>query len=101
MRQGPVQSPPSLTLYSRPGCHLCEEVADRLERLRHRYPHSLRVVDITLDPTLLERYGERIPVLALAPFDGGDRGEEYDAPAVLLAAVLERALLRAAGRAAS
>jgi Glutaredoxin-like domain (DUF836) len=72
-----------LTLYSRPGCHLCEQVETDLRRLARRYPHQLRTVDITQDPLLFEQYGERIPVLAV-------QGREYAAP--LSAAVLERAL---------
>ncbi|MCA1646502.1 MAG: glutaredoxin family protein [Chloroflexi bacterium] len=73
----------SATLFTRPGCHLCEDATAHLERLRRRYPHQLRQVDITADANLLRQYGERIPVLAIA-------GREYDAP--LPAAVLERAL---------
>jgi glutaredoxin len=72
-----------LTLYSKPGCHLCEEAEADLQRLARRYPHQLQTVDITQDPLLLERYGERIPVVLV-------QGREYAAP--LSAAVLERAL---------
>jgi hypothetical protein len=73
----------SATLYTRAGCHLCEDAAAQLERLRGRHPHQLRLVEITSDADLMREYGERIPVLAIA-------GREYDAP--LPAAVLERAL---------
>ena len=72
-----------LTLYSKPGCHLCEQAEADLQRLARRYPHQLQTVDITQDPLLLERYGERIPVVLV-------QGREYAAP--LSAAVLERAL---------
>jgi glutaredoxin-like protein DUF836 len=74
------------TLYTKPGCHLCEDAAASLGRLRSGHPHALHLVDITSDPDLLRQYGERIPVLAIA-------GREYDAP--LPAAVLERALQEA------
>ncbi len=77
----------SATLYTKPGCHLCDDAAAALGRLRPRHPHQLRLVDITSDATLLRDYGERIPVLAIA-------GREYDAP--LPADVLERALCQAA-----
>jgi len=76
----------SATLYTRPGCHLCDAAAANLGRLRARHPHALRLVDITSQPDLMQRYGERIPVLVI-----GSR--EYDAP--LPAAVLERALQEA------
>jgi glutaredoxin len=72
-----------LTLYSKPGCHLCEQAEADLRRLARRHPHQLQKVDITQDPVLLARYGERIPVLVI-------EGREYPAP--LSAAMLERAL---------
>jgi Glutaredoxin-like domain (DUF836) len=72
-----------LTLYSKPGCHLCEQAQADLHRLAARYPHDLRTVDITRDPLLLDRYGQQIPVLVAA-------GREYPAP--LSRAVLEQAL---------
>ena len=72
-----------LTLYSKPECHLCEQAEAELRRLARRYPHQLQTVDITQDPLLFERYGERIPVVVVD-------GREYAAP--LSGAVLERAL---------
>ncbi len=76
----------AVTLYTKPGCHLCEDAAAELGRLRGRFPHELRLIDITSDTDLMHQYGERIPVVAVA-------GREHDAP--LSAAVLERALQRA------
>ena len=73
----------NVTLYSKPGCHLCESAEEVLDGLQTRYPHVLRVVDITTDAGLLERYGERIPVVVID-------GCEYGAP--LSAQSLERAL---------
>ena len=58
-------STPTLTLYSRPGCHLCDEARDALERVRARAPFALREVNIETDDALLRRYLERIPVVAL------------------------------------
>ena len=71
------------TLYSKPGCHLCEVAQADLARLHKRHPHRLRLVDITTDAELFGRYGERIPVLEVG-------GQEYAAP--LDRATLERAL---------
>jgi glutaredoxin len=56
---------PAVTLYGKPGCHLCEEARAAVERVRAERPFELEEVDITLDPVLHRRYGERIPVLAL------------------------------------
>jgi glutaredoxin len=58
-------STPTLTLYSRAGCHLCDEARAALERVRARSPFSLHEVDITTDDALHRRYLERIPVVSL------------------------------------
>jgi glutaredoxin len=56
---------PTLTLYGKPGCHLCDEARETVERVRETREFELVEVDITLDPALHQRYGERIPVLML------------------------------------
>ena len=55
-----------LTVYSRPGCHLCQEAIDQLDSLKAGYP-SLQVdeVDIEGDDELFKRYLERIPVVVI------------------------------------
>jgi glutaredoxin len=55
----------TVTLYTRPGCHLCDDARAALERVRARRPFALREVDIESDDRLLARYLERIPVVAL------------------------------------
>lgn len=52
-----------LTLYSRPGCHLCDFVFDELQPLCTAGAVSLRVIDVDSDPALRERYGLRVPVV--------------------------------------
>jgi hypothetical protein len=54
-----------VTLYGKPGCHLCDDARAEIERLRARLGFELEQVDVTLDPALHRRYGERIPVVAL------------------------------------
>jgi glutaredoxin len=56
---------PVVTLFGKPGCHLCEEARDLVRRVCDGRAVELREIDITLDPTLNREYGERIPVLAL------------------------------------
>ena len=56
---------PTLTLYSRPGCHLCDDARKALERVRAKTPFTLTEVNIDSDDSLLRRYLERIPVVAL------------------------------------
>ncbi|HEX6997083.1 MAG TPA: glutaredoxin family protein [Gammaproteobacteria bacterium] len=52
----------TLVLYSRPGCHLCEEMLAELEPLLEGRA-DVRIVDVSGDPELERRYGLRIPVL--------------------------------------
>lgn len=52
-----------LTLLSRPGCHLCEEMRREVDAVLAGRPHEWDVVDVTTDPDLLLRYGDSIPVL--------------------------------------
>ena len=65
---------PTITLYGKPGCHLCEDARAIVERVRVEHPFELVEVDVTLDPQLHRRYGERIPVLAL---DGKELFEHF------------------------
>lgn len=51
---------PELTLYTRPGCHLCEQAEQYLKLLEFRY----RALDVDGDPALRERFGNDVPVLA-------------------------------------
>ena len=56
---------PKITLYGKPGCHLCETARAVVERVRADHEFELEEVDVTLDPVLHRRHGERIPVLEL------------------------------------
>ena len=55
----------TVTLYGRPGCHLCDEARLVLERIRREHPFELVELDIESDERLLRAYLERIPVVAL------------------------------------
>ena len=50
-----------LTLYGKPGCHLCDEARAALATL----DVEIREIDISADPALHAEYGERIPVVEL------------------------------------
>jgi len=56
---------PRVTLYGKPGCHLCDDARTVVARVRAEHPFELREVDVSLDPELHRAYGERIPVLEL------------------------------------
>ena len=51
-----------VTLYSKPGCHLCDDARAVIERVCTDLGESYDEVSILDDPALLERYGEEIPV---------------------------------------
>jgi len=70
-----------VTLYGKPGCHLCDDAREVVERVRKQHPFELREVDISLDPVLFREYGERIPVLAL---DGEELFDHFVEEAVLV-----------------
>lgn len=57
--------PLRVTLYERPGCHLCEEAHRALRRIGLDRPLAIERVDITADPARERRYLVRIPVLAV------------------------------------
>lgn len=54
-----------LSLFGRPGCHLCADMRAALEEFRDELGFSLREVDIDADPDLAARYGALIPVLVV------------------------------------
>ncbi|MEA2318609.1 MAG: hypothetical protein QOD44_2798 [Solirubrobacteraceae bacterium] len=63
---------PAVTVFGRPGCHLCDDALVALERIRADAPFELRTVDIEQDERLFLAYLERIPVVVL------DGEELYD-----------------------
>jgi glutaredoxin len=58
-----------LTIYSKPGCHLCDEMKSLVRRViaQHTIPHDVSIdeIDISADRDLLDRYGLEIPVLMI------------------------------------
>ena len=56
-----MTSPAPLILYTRKGCHLCDQVILMLREANLDW----REVDIDEDPTLAENYGLRVPVVVL------------------------------------
>ncbi len=56
-------SPIVLTLYSRPGCHLCEDMKETVAPIAHDLGCTVTEVDISGDSELETLYGADIPVL--------------------------------------
>lgn len=53
-----------LTLYTREGCHLCEEAWETLQE-HQRWLPPISVIDIDSDSSLVERFGKCVPVLVV------------------------------------
>jgi glutaredoxin len=58
-----MREPIVIEMYSRPGCHLCDEAKDVIERVAGRVPISLRVINVEDDPQLEAAFGTEIPVV--------------------------------------
>jgi len=62
-----------IDIYSRPGCHLCDEAKDFIDRVRKRHAFAVRVINIEEDPALESAYGTEIPVV----FINGSKAFKY------------------------
>ncbi len=52
---------PRVDLYTRQGCHLCDDALDVLTR----YGIRPRLIDVDLDPELRRQFGNCVPVVAI------------------------------------
>ncbi len=52
-----ASGPRDVTLYTRPGCHLCDEAKTAIVPLLREFRAVLQEVNIDADPVLKERYG--------------------------------------------
>jgi glutaredoxin len=73
-----------VTLYGKPGCHLCEDARATVVAVRAEVNFELREVDVASDPRLHAKYGDRIPVVAV---DGEELAEHFVEPDALRRAV--------------
>lgn len=53
----------NLTLYSRRGCHLCEDMLAQLDDLTEEYDFALTVRDVDENRRWAEEFGEQVPIL--------------------------------------
>ena len=56
---------PLVTLYTRAGCHLCDDVKRILADARRRAGFSYEEIDIDSDPDLVRLYNDEVPVVAI------------------------------------
>ena len=64
----PAQSKPQnaaleVTIYTRAGCHLCEEAKTAIAPLLREFSATVREIDIAGDAALTQRFGCDIPVI--------------------------------------
>jgi glutaredoxin len=52
-----------VTVYSRQGCHLCEDAENTLESLREELNFEIEVIDIDKDAELVKLYSDQVPVI--------------------------------------
>jgi len=65
----PGKVPAPVTLYTRAGCHLCDDAHGVVTAVLAQMgadPVDFQVVDIDTDPALRERYGDQVPVVTVA-----------------------------------
>ena len=62
-----------IEIYSRPGCHLCDEAKEVIDRVGRRVPFNVSVINIDGDPEMQKLYGEQIPVV----FINGNKAFKY------------------------
>ena len=55
----------NVIIYSRPGCHLCDEAKQVIAAAGCADDYTLAEIDIESDPDLLQRYKNDIPVITI------------------------------------
>lgn len=61
-------------MYTRPGCHLCEEAKKAIESAGCQEDYTMDEINIESDPELLRRYRYDIPVITV----NGDEAFRHD-----------------------
>lgn len=61
----PTSAKVHVIIYSRPGCHLCDEAKQAIEAAQCRNEYTLEEINIESDPELLRRYRYDIPVITI------------------------------------
>jgi glutaredoxin len=55
--------PREVIIYSRPGCHLCDDAKVVINRVAARIPLAIREINIDDDPEACARFNDQIPVI--------------------------------------
>ena len=62
---GLATRPRHVVMYSRQGCHLCDDVWKQLQKARRQYPFTLEKTDVDADAELKAKFGEQVPVVCV------------------------------------
>ena len=52
-----------LSIYIRPGCHLCDDLLSQLQQMQSEYCFDFHTINVDSCPQLVEQYGAKIPVV--------------------------------------
>ena len=52
-----------VTIYSRQGCHLCDDAHNTLESMREELKFEIEVINIDEDAELIKLYSDQVPVI--------------------------------------
>ena len=63
--RGKSPPPSRVVMYTRHGCHLCDDAWALLEEARARHRFALEKVDVDTDTELTARYGLEVPVVMI------------------------------------
>ena len=53
----------TITIYSRHGCHLCDDAQSTLESLQKELNFEIEVINIDEDAELIKLYSDQVPVI--------------------------------------
>ncbi len=60
-----MRMPIQIVFYTKPGCHLCEDVEEVLDLLAEQHSLAVQQIDITQDADVYSRYWSKIPVIEI------------------------------------
>ena len=83
--------PARVLMYSKPDCHLCDDMREQVLDALESANALMRTIDIATDPALMARYGHDIPVLLV---DGEEIARHRISEADLYAALRQRGVIR-------
>jgi glutaredoxin len=75
-----------VTIYSRQGCHLCDDAFNTLESLREELNFEIEVINIDIDPELIKLYSDQVPVIHI----DGEHHDFYKVDPVRFRSSLEK-----------